>query len=924
MSSRTRHIAWLPLLVCCGLLVGCTGGDGNALAKAKASIAANESAAAVIHLKNALVKDPKSAEARFLLGEQLWATGDALGAVSELNRALELKYPIDRVAPLLSTAMVSVGQTKQMLELFKLQPLTDPQSIAQVQASIAMAHLALGNLPAAREAIVKGFAADPKSVRTRLIQARVALAEGNPAAALSQAEALLAEVPKDENVWSFKGELLERSPAGHEQAMAAYAKAVEINPKNFRALSSLAGLQMVRSDLPAARETLVAMRKLAPKAFMTQYYDGRLSFLGGDYSAARGFFQAALNLQPENPIALLASGVNELALKAFTQSEAQLSRAVALQPGNVAARYYLAQANMKLGRADQASRALAPLLNAETPSSEVLLTAAQARLLQGEPSAAEALVKRAAKLHPKDLSVRVAMAMVSAARGDTGTAVRELQLISESSEGAEADLRLIGIRTARNEFDAALTAIDALERKRPKDPVASELRGQVLLGKKDTAGARAAFEAALKKDANYIPVIAQLAELDLIENKTEQASQRIAALAKREPNNANVQLAVAALAARSGANSTEVSALIEKATQADPNDVRARLLLIDEHLRSGRRRAALDAAQAAVTAIPDHASLLEALARCQMQLGQDGQALTSYGKLVRVAPKEPAGYLGQAAVLFKQNDFDAAAKSLQQLLTIQPRSIEARRLSIAVAIKRKQADKALAIARELQSEFPTKSFGWQLEGDVHLDQGRWTAAATALRAGMVKQQPELLAPRLHTALTKDKQVAEAERFAAGWLTDHPKDIAFLIYLAERAHEANDVEQTRRRFEQVLAIDPKNAAALNNLSWVLLQNKLPGAVAMAERAAALAPAQPEVLDTLAQAYAADKQYAKAADAFNRAISSAVDPAPLRLALAKVYLEAGERDKGRAELERLRDLGKDFAQQAEVRRLLATPR
>jgi len=920
--SRTRVSA--SVLVCLGLLAGCEKSATDELAKAKASLADKQPAAAVISLKNALAKDPKLAEARLLLGEQLLATGDVQGAAAELRRAMDLKLPIAQVGPPLATAMLATGQAQQLVALLQPQTFTDPAVIAQVQTTLALAHLSLGDLPAATAAVDKATTADPRSVPARLARARIALAGRNDAGALQQAEALLLEAPKDDSVWTFKGEVLERSPTRQDEAMAAYAKAVELNPKNYRALSSLVGLQLIRNDLPKAKQTLAAMRTLAPKAFFTLYYAGRLNHLSGDYAAARSQFQAVLNLVPDNPVALLASGVNELKLNALVQAEAQLNRAVSLSPSNPAARYYLAQTSLKLGRPEQATAALAPLLAAESPGPEVLLTAAQARLLQGDPKGADVLFNRAAKLHAKDANVRVAMALVNAAKGDTDTAVRELQLIAETSEGTEADLRLISARVARNELDAALQAIDVLARKQPDNPAAQELRGQVLLKKKDAAGARSAFEAALKQNPHYLPAIANLAELDLIENKPEQAKKRLTDLAAREPGNANAQIAMASYATRTGASHAEVTGLLEKATRADPRDARARLLLIERHFVSGHAQAALEAAQAAVAAIPDNATLLDALARCQVRLGDSSQALSTYGKLQRVAPKEPAGYIGQATVLFGLNDLDGAAKSLQQLLAIQPRAIEAQRLLIGVAMKRKQVDKALTIARDLQREYPEQSFGWALEGEVQMDQARWPAAAGAFRTGLSKQRPEPLAPRLHTVLVKDGKTAEADKLVSSWTREHPQDIAFLHYLAESAFQAGNGAEAARRYEQILAAAPKNAGALNNLAWLMLQNKQAGAVAMAERAAAEAPDQADVLDTLAQAYAADKQYPKAVDALKRGINRALNPAPLQLTLAKIYLQANERDKAVAELERLRDLGKDFPQQTEVRRLLAAQR
>ena len=119
---------------------------------------------------------------------------------------------------------------------------------------------------------------------------------------------------------------------------------------------------------------------------------------------------------------------------------------------------------------------------------------------------------------------------------------------------------------------------------------------------------------------------------------------------------------------------------------------------------------------------------------------------------------------------------------------------------------------------------------------------------------------------------------------------------------------------------MLDIQPKNALALNNVAWLLVKQGKPGAVAMAEQATTLLPDRAPLLDTLATALAADKQYAKAIEAQKRAIVISPQDNTLKLALARHYLANGEKPQARAELEALAKLGDRFAGQAEVATML----
>ena len=92
--------------------------------------------------------------------------------------------------------------------------------------------------------------------------------------------------------------------------------------------------------------------------------------------------------------------------------------------------------------------------------------------------------------------------------------------------------------------------------------------------------------------------------------------------------------------------------------------------------------------------------------------------------------------------------------------------------------------------------------------------------------------------------------------------------------------------------------------------------------LAERAVAAAPQNADLLDTLAQAQAAEGQLDAAIATQKRAVSTAPDAPALRLTLARILVQAGDRAKAKTELDRLAALGDGFTQQADVRLLLQT--
>jgi Flp pilus assembly protein TadD len=122
------------------------------------------------------------------------------------------------------------------------------------------------------------------------------------------------------------------------------------------------------------------------------------------------------------------------------------------------------------------------------------------------------------------------------------------------------------------------------------------------------------------------------------------------------------------------------------------------------------------------------------------------------------------------------------------------------------------------------------------------------------------------------------------------------------------------------YKAVLAVQPDNALALNNVAWLLVKQNKPGAVALAEKANELTPGRAALLDTLATALAADNQMPKALEAQKKAVTSAPKDPGMRLNLARLYLKSGEKSQARSELQELGRLGDKFAGQAEVVELM----
>ena len=919
-SRAWRASSQVVLLLAAMVLAGCGKSEADLMADAKAAMAKNDRAAATIILKGAIQANDKLPEARFLLGKVLQEGGAPAQAEIELRRALELGHPESQVVPVLAHSLLQMNQAARVTSAYGQTEWPDAQATADLKVSVATAWMMQKSTAQAAAAVAAALRLSPNYEPALIMQARQTAVAGDLAGALAQVDALLARDPKSGDGWAFKGELMMGLAKDRPGAIAAYQKAVEVKPTAMAAHAALISLYLSDQKVDAATKQLEQMKAAGPHNLQTTMLDGQVALAKSDFKRAREQFQLVLRALPNHVPSLQSAAMAELGLNSLAQAELYLSKAMALAPEAIAPRALLAQTQMRQGHYDKALVTLAPLLERPNPPVQMILAAAQANLGAGETAKAEALFQRAAKAAPDDPKIRTALALGRLSKGSPDAVVSELQAISASDSGVSADLAIIATELRLGKTDDARKAIDNLGRKQPDKPVADLLRGQLLVRDKDLAGARKSFEASAAKDPKYYPAVAALSGLDMLDKKPELAKARFTEFLKTSPGHLQATMALAEVAQRSGGSHEEVLAQVEAAIKANPSDARPRVALIDLQMAYNNPKAALSTAQAAATALPESLEVQDRLGRVNLVSGDKQQALAAYNRMVALQPKSPRGYMGLADVAQTMGDTAGAARQVRKALELAPESPQLQRAAIESALADKHPEQATAVARQVQLKHPTDAIGYSYEGDIAFQQKQLPQAEAAYRKALGKPGGDTAATRIHIVLRAAGKTAEADQWSASWRKDHPKDALFLYHLGDDALAQNDSKGAEQWYTAVLAIQPNNALALNNVAYLMAQQKRAGAVAMAEKAVLAGPNQPQFLDTLALAQAAEGQLPKAIETEKKALAMVPKDNSIRLSLARLYVEAGDKANAKTELDTLAALGSAYPNQAEVSRLL----
>lgn len=916
---RRPSLQVVPLL--CLLLAACGPSPDGTLQTARQHLAAREIRQAEVVLKAFLEKQPNDAPARLLLGQTLQAGGNDAAAVVELEKAVSGGADAAQALPALAQTLLATGKYQAIVDRWGRQTLADPAASAELRAIVAMAHAGLGKQDAATTAAKEALEIHPRNAGAKVMLGRLAAAAGSVDEAKRWVDGALEDDPRRADGWVLRGDLRAAAAGeGHDDVIAAYQKALEANPRHWGARTRLFTVFHRRNDVAGMRDQVAAMRSVAPSDPNTAFFAAQLALAEGDTNKARDLAQALLKVGTDNPQVLTLGAAVELRRGNPTLAAPLLNKALQLAPGLKEPRRLLAQLEVRAGRAQRALQVLEPLTAGSPPDLEALTIAAQAHLLAGDAARAQAFFASVAKLNPDDARLRTAAALNKVARGDVASGISMLEATAASDSSTVADLALLNVHLNRGDRPAALRQIERLKSKTPTDPLPDLLMGRLNVKMRQADAARQSFERALAVDANYFPAVQDLAALDLALKRTDAAKRRLREFLVKDPKHAGAALALAEVLRRSEGPSDEMLKLLTDAVKQAPKEPVIRIALVDGLIARRNFGAALIAAQDAVSAMPDQPALVDALGRAQMLKGDLQQSVGSFRKVTVLRPDSPDALVTLARAMMAKNDMASALQHVRRALQLAPDHSQANRLAMQVLVGQKQYDEAVRLSREVQRRHPSYPLGFIFEGDVLLAAGKPDQSVAVYSKALALKPAFEIAKKIHQIHFSSGKRDVAAKFEQDWMRAHPKDAAFLNYLAFNALARNEYAPAEGYFQSVVKLLPKDGAAMNNLAWAQLKQGKPDALAAAEAAVKLSPQDPTARDTYAQALQAAGRLDRAVEEQRRAVELAPADNMLKLGLSKLLLAKGDKSAARKQLEELRQIGGKFPAAQEVDRLL----
>lgn len=222
------------------------------------------------------------------------------------------------------------------------------------------------------------------------------------------------------------------------------------------------------------------------------------------------------------------------------------------------------------------------------------------------------------------------------------------------------------------------------------------------------------------------------------------------------------------------------------------------------------------------------ALLLNRIVSLWRQSGQGEKALAAIARMRRILDStDISADLQLVQLLRQQGKRREALEAVREARARHAQRVEFVRLEAATLAELGQVDEAAAMLRERLKSVPDDYDEYLAIANLYMDAGRGREAVEAARKALdlaPAEQPEL--------------VTQA-----------------LFMLASSQERAGDAKGSEDTLQRILASEPNNATALNNLGYFLVERneRLPEALGMIKRAVSAEPNNPSFLDSLGWAY-----------------------------------------------------------------------
>jgi tetratricopeptide (TPR) repeat protein len=406
------------------------------------------------------------------------------------------------------------------------------------------------------------------------------------------------------------------------------------------------------------------------------------------------------------------------------------------------------------------------------------------------------------------------------------------------------------------------------------------------LGK--TEQAIAANRTAIKKMPDSLPAYQNLAQLYLQNSKTNEAVKVLDEAGRQPSPNADFLVDLADLYARFGRNrvlnsdqaKVRAKELLDRAARLNATDPMVLQKLADGYLPIDAPAKAEEIYLELLKNYPDLPVVRGKLADLYLRTGQSEKATEQWEVIAKENPINPGPQIVLGELAQREEKFAEAARYYERALLLNP-NLERVYFALAgVKVTLKKPEDALALVEKARARFKR---GFEIEfytGRVHVRLEHFSEAIKYFLSAEDQaraDEPEKLDHEFYfelgAAYERNKQPEDAEKHFQKSLQLSPDFAQSMNYLGYMWTEMGiKLDQARVLIEKAVKLEPKNAAFLDSLGWVLFKlnqprEALPWLIKAVENSE---KPDPTLFDHLGDIHSALREHDRAREAWRKSL------------------------------------------------------
>ena len=627
-----------------------------------------------------LARDAANIQGRLLLGNSTLRLKDFDSAIQEFQEAIRLDPSQTDAYMRLGAIKASRGEREAAEQSFRRAIEQDPKS-AMARLALAQFYWSISRPQDAERLMKEALTLDPSDQRANLALSvfyqytgrgadaeqylkTAAAAKPNLTIKMSLADyyisqkrepeavALLREIAPDSQVGVFAKMRLAAiaRQAGHQdEAMGLIDDALATNPRNPIALVAKSDLLRQQHKLDEALTAADAAAASNPSSAEAQFARGK---------------------------ALVAKGSSEKAVEAFNE-------VLKLNPRAVAAQVELARLQLRAGSTDSSVAMASQITKADPTNLDARLTLARGLAAQREFARAQSVLNETLRAAPGNAAIHAQIGSLLAAKSDAagarGSFTRALEL---NPLQLEAIGGLTALDLAARRQPEAVSRLDALLAREPKNPGLLLIAGQAFAATKDFTRAEALLVRAIQADPGAMPAYSMLGRIYLAQNRLDAARGQFERLATAGGKPV-AALTFIGMIDQAQERTADARKAFEQVLQVD-----AEAAVASNNLAwifadtGGNLDRALQLAQNAAAALPRQPEVHDTLGWVYFKKDQLPQAIAELKRSVELDPASATSRYHLGLAYQKNGDREQARQALQMYLKLDansPRSAEVRR-----------------------------------------------------------------------------------------------------------------------------------------------------------------------------------------------------------------------------------------------------